>query len=197
ALLPSFSFLLARRGAVSLRNRLMLFVQDLYLAGGQILVSFIFLADGACKMTDAIVRSLLRLFVTRRHLLEWTTAAQSAGGSRLDIAGFYRMMSQSVCLAIVAGAGLLLAQPASWPLIVPFTLLWLAAPACAWWVSRPRALAPELRVSDSTAMSLRRTARRTWRFFETFVTADDHMLPPDNFQETPQPVVARRTSPTN
>src|SRR5690606_31138149 len=43
----------------------------------------------------------------------------------------------------------------------------------------------------------RRSARLTWRFFETFVTADDHMLPPDNFQETPRPVLARRTSPTN
>ena len=46
-------------------------------------------------------------------------------------------------------------------------------------------------------MSLRLIARRTWRFFEKFVTAKDNMLPPDNFQEDPKPVVAHRTSPTN
>src|SRR6185503_14404135 len=40
-------------------------------------------------------------------------------------------------------------------------------------------------------------ARRTWRFFETFVTDEDHWLPPDNFQEEPKPAVAHRTSPTN
>ena len=40
-------------------------------------------------------------------------------------------------------------------------------------------------------------ARRTWRFFETFVTQEDQWLPPDNFQEDPRPVVAHRTSPTN
>jgi len=40
-------------------------------------------------------------------------------------------------------------------------------------------------------------ARRTWRFFSTFVGAEDHALPPDNFQEDPRPVVAHRTSPTN
>ncbi len=45
--------------------------------------------------------------------------------------------------------------------------------------------------------ALRLVARRTWRFFETFVTAADNMLPPDNFQEDPKPVVAHRTSPTN
>ena len=44
---------------------------------------------------------------------------------------------------------------------------------------------------------LRLIARRTWRFFETFVTPTDNMLPPDNFQEDPKPVVAHRTSPTN
>ena len=40
-------------------------------------------------------------------------------------------------------------------------------------------------------------ARRTWRFFETFVGAEDNWLPPDNFQEDPKPVIAHRTSPTN
>jgi cyclic beta-1,2-glucan synthetase len=44
---------------------------------------------------------------------------------------------------------------------------------------------------------LRLIARQTWRFFETFVTASDNMLPPDNFQEDPRPVLAHRTSPTN
>ena len=44
---------------------------------------------------------------------------------------------------------------------------------------------------------LRLIARRTWSYFETFVTAADHMLPPDNFQEDPRPVLAHRTSPTN
>src|SRR4029079_13279625 len=44
---------------------------------------------------------------------------------------------------------------------------------------------------------LEMTARKTWRFFATFVTAEDHFLPPDNFQEDPQPIVAHRSSPTN
>ncbi len=52
-------------------------------------------------------------------------------------------------------------------------------------------------LADTDARALRLIARRTWRFFETFVTANDHMLPPDNFQEEPQPVLAHRTSPTN
>ena len=52
-------------------------------------------------------------------------------------------------------------------------------------------------VSAADGQALRLIARRTWRFFETFVTAADHMLPPDNFQEDPVPALAHRTSPTN
>ena len=52
-------------------------------------------------------------------------------------------------------------------------------------------------LSDADARELRLIGRRTWRFFETFVTAEDHSLPPDNYQEEPDPVVAHRTSPTN
>ena len=51
-------------------------------------------------------------------------------------------------------------------------------------------------MSDADATILRLTARRTWRFFETFITPADNMLPPDNFQEDPA-AVAHRTSPTN
>ena len=51
-------------------------------------------------------------------------------------------------------------------------------------------------MSDGDARALRLIARRTWRFFETFVTPADQMLPPDNFQEDPAPVLAHRTSPT-
>ena len=44
---------------------------------------------------------------------------------------------------------------------------------------------------------MRLIARRTWRFFETFVDEEEHDLPPDNFQEDPEPAEAHRTSPTN
>ena len=60
----------------------------------------------------------------------------------------------------------------------------------------PQPVAKRLPTSEDV-QALRLVARRTWRFFETFVTTEDHMLPPDNFQEDPSPVMAHRTSPTN
>ncbi|MDH5641314.1 MAG: hypothetical protein OEY28_08465, partial [Nitrospira sp.] len=85
----------------------------------------------------------------------------------------------------------------SWAAAAPFIVLWMAAPAVARWVSLPPRLTGAGPVSPADARTLRLIARRTWRFFETFVSPDDHALPPDNFQEDPNPVVAHRTSPTN
>jgi cyclic beta-1,2-glucan synthetase len=44
---------------------------------------------------------------------------------------------------------------------------------------------------------LRQLSRKTWRYFETYVTEDENWLPPDNVQMNPHEVIAPRTSPTN
>jgi cyclic beta-1,2-glucan synthetase len=197
AFLPSFFSVLPHRAGIRLRNHVRKLAADLRLAATQTLLSVALLADQAWRMSDAIVRTLARLFATRRHLLEWTTAAQSKGSPRLTLRGFYRQMAGGTSLGLVMTAGAVALAPSSWPLVLPFALLWLTAPALAMWASRSPSVAPRLAVSDPDARDLRLIARRTWRFFETFVTPSDNMLPPDNFQEDPKPIVAHRTSPTN
>ena len=78
----------------------------------------------------------------------------------------------------------------------PLLALWVAAPLVAYWLSQPVSPEHELLSSEDRRL-LRLIARKTWRYFETFMGAEDHGLPPDNFQETPTPRLAHRTSPTN
>jgi len=197
AFLPSLLSVLHRRTGVRLRNHFGAVAADLRIAATQTFLAIAFLPDQAWRMGDAIVRTLTRLFITHLHLLEWTTAAQSMGSPRLDLLGFYRTMAAGIALGLIICAGAMAIAPASWPLVVSFALLWLLAPALAFWASRAPALPKRLVLSGSDADQLRLIARRTWRFFETFVTPADHMLPPDNFQEDPRPAIAHRTSPTN
>ncbi|MEX2201382.1 MAG: glucoamylase family protein [Dongiaceae bacterium] len=197
ALLPVLFSVLPQRPGTLLRHHIGRLATDLHMATARVLLTLAFLPDQAWRMGDAILRTLLRLFVTRRHLLEWTTAAQAKRMPVPTIIGFYREMAGGLLLSLAVAGVTIAATPASWPLILLFALLWLAAPALAFWASRSAAVPQQLLISESDAQDLRLVARRTWRFFETFVTADDHMLPPDNFQEDPAPIVARRTSPTN
>ena len=85
----------------------------------------------------------------------------------------------------------------SWPIATPLVALWLISPVVARYVSVSPGIETIAKISEGQSLALPQTARRTWRFFETFVTADDNMLPPDNFQEDPTSEVAHRTSPTN
>ncbi len=148
-------------------------------------------------MIDAIGRTLFRLVISQRRLLEWITAAQSKQGRRSGWFSLYGKMAGSVVIALLTALFVGYSGSPALPVAVPFVLAWLFAPAIAHWVSRPPRDAGSLRVAAEDAVALRLIARRTWRFFETFVTEADHMLPPDNFQEDPTPVLARRTSPTN
>jgi cyclic beta-1,2-glucan synthetase len=198
-LLPVISAVVPRRGIVA-RSHLRALRHDLVMAFAQIALLLTFLAHQTWLMCDAILRTLYRLTVSRRLLLEWVTAAQAQLSSRLGLSGIYRRMSASVVIALialVAVAGFAKPGFTSLWLALPFVIAWMAAPAIAFQLSKSPLVAGRLPVGASDRQTLRLVARRTWRYFETFVTTTDHMLPPDNFQEDPQPTVAHRTSPTN
>jgi len=159
-------------------------------------LTLVMLPHNAFLSLDAISRTLFRVLVTRKGLLEWRTSSDVARSARLDLAGSFRAMWSSPAVALTSGLTLSLIQPTNLPIALPFLGLWLAAPWIAWRISRPiQPPAPEL--APEQLVFLRRIARKTWHFFETFVTAEENWLPPDNFQEEPSTGVAARTSPTN
>src|SRR6185436_16825566 len=156
---------------ITMRSHLRALGADFRLALVQSALLIAFLAHQAWLMGDAIGRTLVRLTVTRRHLLEWVPAAQATTRARLDLLGFYRRMAGAVEIGIAFPVFALVAGHGTWPLAVAFSLLWIASPAIARWSSKPPQAADNLSISAHDTHVLRLTARRTWRFFETFVTA--------------------------
>jgi len=197
ALLPLFAAIVPRRAGVKARSHFRALWKDIWLAACLTALQITFLAHQAWLMMDAISRTLFRLIVSRRNLLQWVTAAQANLRAELDLRSAYRRMSGSLVVAMVAVALIGYLRPDAWRLLAPFVILWIVSPAIAVWISLSPLVAGHLAITEIDARALRLIARRTWRFFETFVTADDNMLPPDNFQEDPRPVLAHRTSPTN
>ncbi len=195
--LPVLAGLLPRRQGISKRSHLRAVGSDVTVAAAHVSLSITLLAHQAWLMADAIARALARVYVSRRNLLEWTTAAEAKASQARDIAGFYRQMAGGVAIA-AAGAVLVIAtKPSAGFVAAPFIVLWLLSPLVARWASVPPPESAVRQLSAADVGALRLTARRAWRFFETFVGPEDHALPPDNFQDDPRPVVAHRTSPTN
>ena len=163
---------------------------------GQALLSTTFLADRSRLLVDAIARTLHRQFVSHKNMLEWETAASTDRRLGTGLAHFALGMWPAPAIALAIGALVAVARPTALVAAAPVLLAWLISPLVAYWVSRPRP-SRDVPLTGAERQGLRRLARKTWHFFETFVGDEDHWLPPDNFQEVPDARVAHRTSPTN
>jgi len=165
---------------------------------GRWFLSITFLVSDTLLSLDAVARTLWRLLISRRHLLQWRAAAHVAAmsdhlGSRRST---WRLMWPSAVFAFLAAVILERYFPDAMMPAAPILLLWLIAPEVSIWIGRPRE--PRRESLDKPAqLFLLKIARRTWHFFETFVGPDDNWLPPDNFQEEPRGLIGHRTSPTN
>jgi cyclic beta-1,2-glucan synthetase len=197
ALLPFLAGLHTRLSGISKRSHIRGMVHDLTLGVSQIALTVTFLANQAWLMADAILRTVGRVFITRKNLLEWMTTAQSTDEVDLKIVPIFKRMAGGVTLAIIALVVVAIGRPHALSAAIPFVVLWCAAPVVSRWISLPPPPSEAEPLSAMQTQMIRTVSRRTWRFFETFVTPLDNSLPPDNFQETPKPVIAHRTSPTN
>ena len=188
--------------------------RDAITSAQQAALTIVFLPHQALISVDAIIRTLWRVLVSRRHLLEWRTASQTELSTGSAAADVWRVMWPTTLLAFGILALVLalefagysgLAAPSTGPArplwllvaaVLPLAVLWMASPAVAHVLSRS-ALEPERALSSEDRRSALRYALLHWRYFDRFVTSESHWLAPDNFQEDPAPVVAMRTSPTN
>jgi cellobiose phosphorylase len=185
--------------------------RDVATSAQQFALTVITLPHQAWVSADAIVRTLARLFVTKRHLLEWQTASQTERATTSSPRDVWRKMlpAELVTGAIVVLVGVVAWQRGASPVApnipvhlptlgaaLPLILLWIAGPFVAHALSAP-ALRKALRLGADEREKAMRYAIYHWRFFERFVGESTQWLAPDNFQEDPEPVVALRTSPTN
>ena len=197
SLLPIVTQIIPSRPGVTLASHWRALAEEFGLAMIQTGLTIVFLAHQAWLMGDAVLRTLVRLTLTRRHLLQWVPAAQAAFATDLSAGSFYARMFGALVISVVAMIVAGAFGHGTWPMAACFAAAWLASPLVALWTSRPTSAATRRPLAPSDARILRLIARQTWRYFETYVTPAEHHLPPDNFQEFPEPVVARRTSPTN
>ncbi len=162
----------------------------------QVAFEFACLPYEAYFSLDAVARTVWRMRVTHQRLLEWNPSSESNRDDTGTLAAEVRRMWIGPVLAIAVSGHLLTSTPAVLAVAWPLLLLWLISPVIAWWVSRPLAHRTATLTVEQT-LFLRALARRTWAFFDNFVGADDHWLPPDNYQEYRVAAIAHRTSPTN
>ncbi|MDO9182604.1 MAG: glucoamylase family protein, partial [Bacteriovorax sp.] len=162
-----------------------------------LMMNVVFLPYNSWVQIDAIVRTFVRLSVTKRKLLEWTTSAQTKFNTNLCLYSFLKRMLKMQIVILGIFTVLLVINPFHWKVMVGLFSLWWLSPFIAWKISQPPKEIKNVSLSDADIFLLRNNARKIWRFFSEFVTLQENFLPPDNFQEDPETVIAHRSSPTN
>jgi hypothetical protein len=166
---------------------------DFFTSHVSTLLNIAFLAHQALVAMDAIVRTIVRTYLTHSRLLEWETATEAELGIRkrtpVDV-----YLDWIPAIALVIGLAFFL-RPYAAPYALPFLAAWACSPLLSKWLNRsPHSEEQELNRRDR--LFLRETALRTWRYFATFSNDANHWLIPDNVQEEPYRI-AERISPTN
>lgn len=157
----------------------------------QRIINVSFLPFSACLMIGAVCKTVYRLIVTKRKMLEWVTAADMETILKGDLKSYLLFMKACPI------AGVLLFFSGNF-LLYGIGILWILGPVIAWYISKPIEKPDrKAELSQEDLDSLQEDAKRMWKFYENFVVPLDHYLPPDNVQFDPVFNVAHRTSPTN
>lgn len=139
---------------------------------------------------DAILRSFIRIKITRKHTLEWVTATEH------DFMKFDGIWLYIVKMITSVIAGIVMFIFAPFGIYKVTGLMWILFPIVSYLSGREKK-SQESKLSDNQRDTLTKYTSDMWNYYADFVTENDNWLPPDNYQQSPVEVVAHRTSPTN
>ncbi|MGV8984323.1 GH36-type glycosyl hydrolase domain-containing protein, partial [Clostridium sp.] len=171
-------------------------IQNSKMAIEQVFLIFCFIPFQAYLMLDAIIRTLYRLLVSKKNLLEWQTAADVEVKLGKKLKDFIASMWMGSVISLLI---LFLAFNSGMSIgiiSIPACTLWFISPLMAYVISRDRDL-ETFEIGEEETIFLRKISRKTWAYFQDFVNDEDNWLGPDNYQEDPPNGVAHRTSPTD
>jgi cyclic beta-1,2-glucan synthetase len=147
------------------------------------LLTLAFLPHQTLLSLDAIVRSLVRRFITGQRLLEWETAAEAEvsikAKKRTPVDTYLAAMP---LIAIGLAAIIWLLNWGALHIAAPILILWgVSGSITAWLNAPPREQHARIKPGDETF--LYHQALRIWRFYAEFSTKRHNYLIPDNVEE--------------
>ena len=159
------------------------------------ILSLMFLPHEAYMMLDAIGRTIYRVFISNKNLLEWTTAFDME--KRLDnsLSSYMKRMNQNIIISLLLLIVSYIFNPNRLWISIIISLLWLMGPLVAYIISKEDIETIEIDGEDIKL--LKEIGRKTWKYYKAFTNEKNNYIPPDNFQEYPYNGIANRTSPTN
>lgn len=162
----------------------------------QLGLRILFIAYQSTVALSAIFVTLNRVLFTKKNMLEWVTSADAEKGQDNSLKSYFMTMRMGSLIGILLVGLSYFYKPSDLPIAILFFILWSIAPWVAYRISNDDKRV-QVKLSDEDVLTLRLSARKTWRYFEEFSNPQNNHLAPDNYQEDPPRGIAFRTSPTD
>lgn len=162
----------------------------------QVVLIISFIPYQGYTMACAIIKTLYRLMISKKHMLEWETAEEADKSVKDTIYYHYKKMWFPNVCGILFMIIAFQASPVMFLVTYALSILWILAPFIAWNISR-KIVYDKVHLEIEDKKYLRQLSRRIWAYYDDFVNEENNYLAPDNYQEVPFRGVAYRTSPTN
>ena len=154
------------------------------------MLEILFLPHKAYLSCVAILKTIYRVNISKKHLLEWVTAEESEKQAKQDLISYYKFMYINLIFGIWSILfGIFINQL----LIIILGILWIFAPFICWYISKDiKEKKPIDRISNKDKEYLLEIAKKTWQYFKDNMNEENNYLPPDNYQEDRKNKVARK-----
>ena len=145
--------------------------------------------------TKAIIKTIYRVTISHKNLLEWTTSEEAEKQAKSDIVSYYNQMAFNSLVGVVTiGIGFLKQN-------IFATILgiwWFFIPMVMWYISKEKIKKAPIELLDNKEKQyVLDIGRKTWKFFEVYLNEENNYLIPDNYQEDRKDKIVKRTSSTN
>ena len=143
----------------------------------------------------AIVKTIYRMAISKKHLLEWMTSEEAEKQAKSNLAAYYNQMAINVLVGSIAvGLGLLKMNLFG----IWIGIYWALVPTIMWYISQEKEKTKAIeQLNQEEKDYLLTLGKKTWDFFDTYLTEENNYLIPDNYQEDRKEKVVLRTSSTN
>ena len=192
----SVIFFLSGKMNIKDRHMTRIYYRKLFFGGKSILlrsyIGFITIPFYTKLYMDAFFRTLYRLFISHKNLLNWVTAEEVAKTQKDTLNNYFR----NFIFNIITGIGFIVIGYFSKNIaayILSFTFI--TAPVVLYLVSRD-INHNKIELKENQVDNLYSVAKSTWKYFEDNLNDDNNYLIPDNYQDNREEKLDSRTSPT-
>ena len=143
----------------------------------------------------AILKTIYRVKITHKNLLEWTTSEEAEKITKTDIVSYYKNMTSNIIAGIIAFIIYVYCKNI---LSLILGILWIITPTIMWYISKEKQEKNAIELLNKKEQDyILEIGKKTWEFFEKYLRKEDNFLIPDNYQEDRKNKIVRRTSSTN